>query len=86
MARIYVQRNITKGLLNAVQENVDRDVDIFSKDGYFLYTSRLPANTCEIKDGYLFAYAVDEANGLESVKRYKIKNWEGIETGCKIRP
>ena len=76
--RIYVQRNITKGFLNAVQENTNREVDIFSKDGYFLYTSTLPPNTCEIKDGFLYAYSVSGASGLESVKRQKIKNWDNI--------
>jgi hypothetical protein len=74
--RIYVQRNKTKGILNTVQENTNREVDIFSKDGYFLYKSTLPPNTCEIKNGFLYAYSVNEVNGLESVKRYRIKNWE----------
>jgi hypothetical protein len=79
--RIYVQRNITKGLPNAVQENTNRDVDVFSQDGYFLYTAVLPPNACEIKDGFLYTYVVDEAHGLETVKRYKIKNWEKIRVG-----
>ena len=77
--RIYVQRNKTKGILNSVQENTNREVDIFSKDGYFLYTSILPPNTCEIKNGFLYAYAVNEASGLECVKRFKIKNWDQIK-------
>ncbi len=79
--RIYVQRNVTKGILNTVQEKTNREVDIFSKDGYFLYTSVLPPNTCEIRDGLLYAYAINEANRLETVKRYRIKNWEKIRTG-----
>jgi hypothetical protein len=77
--RIYVQRNITKGILNAVQEKTGREVDIFSKDGQMLYTSILPPNTCEIRDGLLYAYAVNEVNGLETVKRYRIKNWEDMK-------
>jgi hypothetical protein len=81
--RIYVQRNRTKGILNTVQEKTNRDVDVFSKDGYFLYTSTLPPNTCEIKDGFLYAYAVDEVSGEESVHRYKIRNWTEIRTGAK---
>jgi hypothetical protein len=79
--RIYVQRNITKGILNTVQEKTNREVEIFCKDGYFLYTSILPPNTCEIRDGFLYAYAVDEVNGLESIKRYRIRNWEKIRDG-----
>ncbi len=79
MGRIYVQRNITKGILNAVQEKTQREVDIFSQDGCFLYTSTLPPNTCEIRNGYLYAYVVDKARGLEVVKRYRIVNWKELK-------
>ena len=76
-----MQRNITKGILNAVQEKTSREVDVFSNDGHLLYTSLLPPNTCEIRDGFLYAYSIDEASRLESVKRYRIKNWAQIKDG-----
>lgn len=79
--RIYVQRNFTKTGKSTVQDHIDKEVDIFSRDGYFLYKAKLPANTCVIKDGFLYAYKVDEEAGLESVKRYKIKNWEHLKDG-----
>jgi len=79
--RIYVQRNFTKTGKSTVQDNIDKEVDIFSKDGYYLYKTKLPPNSCVIKDGFLYAYKVDEEAGLESVKRYKIKNWEQIKAG-----
>ena len=83
--RIYVQRNFTKTGRSTVQDHTDKEVDIFSRDGYFLYKAKLPANTCVIKDGLLYAYKVDEEAGLESVKRYRIKNWDQIKAGSEIK-
>ena len=50
-------------------------VDVFSPEGYFIYTTALPPNTHVIKDGYLYSFSVDFDEGQESVIRYKIKNW-----------
>ncbi|MGD8536884.1 MAG: 6-bladed beta-propeller [Candidatus Aminicenantes bacterium] len=73
--RIYVQRNRTRG-----QEfRVNREVDIFSKDGYYLYKSSIPRGTYIIKDGYVYAYVMNEDKGEELVKRYRIKNWKDIK-------
>jgi len=41
----------------------------------------LPANTCVIKDGFLYAYKIDEDKAMEYVKRYRIKNWDQIKKG-----
>jgi hypothetical protein len=41
--------------------------------------TKLPPYTYVIKDGFLYAYVVDEEEGMEYVKRYKIKNWEQIK-------
>jgi len=73
--RIYVQRNRTRG----EEFKVNREVDIFSKDGYFLYTSTIPRGTYIIKDGFLYAYVMNEDSGEELVKRHRIKNWEQIK-------
>jgi hypothetical protein len=72
--RIYVQRNMNQGKLN-----LDQDVDIFNKDGYYLYTSTLPQHTFVIKDGLLYALKIDVDGGMDSVKRYRILNWEKIK-------
>jgi len=56
-------------------------VDIFSDDGYFLYEATLPPCTWVIKNGFLYTYALDEDEGMEYVKRYRIKNWEQIKEG-----
>jgi 6-bladed beta-propeller len=58
-----------------------RQFDIFSKDGYFLYTTELPyARQCSFKNGYLYARHVLEEEGFEVIKRYKIKNWNSIKS------
>jgi hypothetical protein len=71
--RIYVQTNYFRH-----EPDANREVDIFSKDGYYLYKTKLPHYTRIIKNGYLYALAL---NGDEEVKRYKIKNWDQIKTG-----
>ncbi|MDD8025618.1 MAG: 6-bladed beta-propeller [Acidobacteriota bacterium] len=76
--RIYVQRNYTHTGKSNVQDAIPKEVDVFSREGYFLYTSSLPPNTSVIRDGYLYAVYVDEDAGLETVKRYKIRNWDKI--------
>ncbi len=75
--RIYVRTNRQE------RESVEMEIDLFSKDGYFLYKTKLPAYTHVIKKGFLYAYVVDEDAGMEYVKRYKIKNWEQIKEEIK---
>ncbi len=75
--RIYVQKNRTHGL----DFKINREVDIFSKDGYYLYKSTIPRGTYIIKDGYIYVYVMDENKGDEIVKRYQIKNWDQIKEG-----
>jgi len=81
-ARIYVQRNYADGIRGRGPTDIrDKEIDIFSKGGYFLYKMTLPANTCVIKDGLLYAYKIDEDRAMEYVKRYRIKNWDQTKTG-----
>lgn len=70
--RIYIQTNKTKGA------EVEREIDLFSKDGYYLYEAFLPKQTQVIRKGYLYE-AVKKDIWL--VKRYKIKNWDQIRSG-----
>jgi hypothetical protein len=79
--RIYVQRNFTHTGKSNVSDAIPKEVDIFSRDGYFLYTAALPPSTTVIRDGTLYSYLVDEDKGLETVKRYKIRNWSQIKSG-----
>ncbi len=77
VGRIYVQRNMAATGRGTV-ERENKEVEVFSKEGHFLFKTTLPPNTCVIKDGYIYAYAVDEEKGMEYAKRYKIKNWEEL--------
>ncbi|MDH4196685.1 MAG: 6-bladed beta-propeller [Candidatus Aminicenantes bacterium] len=57
-----------------------REYDIYSRDGYFLYKTRLIyGRQFVVKNGALCARHVLEEEGLEVVKRYKIKNWDAIK-------
>jgi hypothetical protein len=75
LGRIYVQRNQADF---HVKEDVQKEVDVFSKDGYFLYRTRLPKETFVIRNGCLYALEVKDD---EVVKRYKIKNWDSLKSG-----
>lgn len=74
--RIYVQTNHTM-----YKPGLDIEVDVFSREGYFLYQAKLPHYTHVIKNGFLYSYVLNEAKGMEYVKRCKIKNWEQIKEG-----
>jgi hypothetical protein len=83
--RIYVQRNKTVDVIRGYGpfEKVKKQVDIFSKNGYFLYEASLPPNTCVIKDGFLYTRDLDEEEGMEYIVRFKIKNWDQIKEGSE---
>ena len=56
-----------------------KEVDIFSKDGIYLYKATIPKDTYIIKSGFLYAYEVED--DTEVVNRYRIKNWDLIKKG-----
>jgi hypothetical protein len=75
--RIYVQRNMAAtGRGPADRESLQ--VDAFSREGYFLFRTVLPPNTKVIRDGFLYAYSVEEEQGMEYAKRYRIRNWQSL--------
>jgi len=79
LGRIYVNKSNVLGTRGKPKE-----FDIFSKDGYFLYKTELPyGRQFSIKNGYLYARHVLEDEGLEVVKRYKIKNWDAIKSSAE---
>lgn len=78
-SRIYVQRNRTHGF----DFEINREIDIYSEDGYFLYRSYIPNGTYVIKNGFLYDYYFSEETGAEVVRRFKIKNWDQIKEGIE---
>jgi len=74
--RIYAQRNNARKI-----ETVEKEFDVFSKDGYYLYKAVCQNTPYVIKDGYYYTRIQNDDTGEVFVKRYKIKNWEQIKTG-----
>jgi hypothetical protein len=74
LGRIYVQRNKTW----AEEDVRQKEIDVFSRDGYFLYRTKLPKYTHVIRNGYVYALEVNED---EIIKRFKIKNWAAFKSG-----
>ena len=72
--RIYVQTN-----MNQHEPKSDNRVDIFNKQGYYLYRSTLPRHTAVIREASLYAFKVEEDEEMDSVKRYRILNWKQIK-------
>ncbi len=81
--RVYVQRNKAQDGIRGYGpiDKAAKEVDVFSQEGYFLYRTVLPPNTTAIKDGYLYSFDINEDEGIEYIKRYKIKNWDQIKEG-----
>lgn len=50
--------------------------DIFSTQGYYLYTGILPVEPKLIKNGFLYSIKTSDETGITRIKRYKIENWE----------
>jgi hypothetical protein len=73
--RIYVRRR--KSVLD---DNLDMDFDIFGGDGYYLYATKLPFVPLSIKNGYMYHTTYEEENGEVKVIRYRIKNWDRLNT------
>jgi len=78
--RIYVHRNtstkIKRGYGPIATE--DKQVDVFSREGQFLFQTALPPNTRVIRGDLIYTYYVDEEKGLEYVQRFRIKNYAGL--------
>jgi len=73
--RIYVQRSNSRRT-----ENVEKEFDIFSKDGYYLYKTVCPLTPFVIKNGFFYTRVENEDTGEVFIKRFKIKSWNKIKT------
>jgi len=81
--RVYVQRNKAQDGIRGYGpiDKAAKEVDVFGQEGYYLYQTVLPPNTTAIKDGYLYSFDLNEDEGIEYIKRSKIKNWDRIKEG-----
>lgn len=71
--RIYVSR-----VKPVIDESEEVEFDIFSKEGYYLYKTKLPFTPAVIKNSYFYEYYSSEETGEVKIKRYKVKNWGEI--------
>lgn len=72
--RIYVER------VKSVLEKSDMfEIDIFSRDGYYLYGTSLPVSPALIKNGFLYHIHSEEITGGIVIQRFKINNWSTMK-------
>ena len=69
--RLYVIRS--KSILE--REDQTSSIDVFSKEGIYLYQMNWPYIPALIKKGFLYEVSVDEEMGDVKVIRHKIINW-----------
>jgi hypothetical protein len=74
--RIYVRK-----ARSVLDESGRVELDIFSKDGYYLYKAFLSFNPDIIMDGFLYDVFISEETGEVRIKRYKVKNWDKLKEG-----
>lgn len=76
LGRLYVIRfrPITEKALKT------SEIDVFSKDGIYLYRMTWPFVPQVIKDGFLYEVRQDEEAGLTKIIRHRIKNWDDFRT------
>ena len=56
-----------------------QDIDVFSKDGFYLYRLTWPFMPQVIKGGFLYEVRQDEDTGLTRIIRYRITNWSDFK-------
>jgi hypothetical protein len=76
LSRIYVRK-----ARSVLDESGQVELDIFSKDCYYLYKTFLSFNPEITKDGLLYDIFTSEETGEVKIKRYKIINWDQIKEG-----
>ena len=78
--RIYVQRNMNTGGKRGYGPIAtgDKQFDVFSREGTFLFSAALPPNTRVIRGDLVYSYLIDEDQGLEYAQRFRIKNYANL--------
>jgi hypothetical protein len=76
--RFYVIR------AKSIQEkDAPTNVDVFSKDGMYLYKMSFGSFPAAIKNGSLYEVREDKETGEYTIVRSRIKNWEKMKTGAE---
>ena len=72
--RIYVRR-----AGSVLDRNVETQLDIFSKNGLYLYRTSLPFAPNLIHNGNIYDVFTSQETGEVEIKRYQLKNWDQLE-------
>lgn len=72
--RIYLKK--VKSVLDRTNEI---KLDIFSKDGYYLYNTKLPISPNAIRNGLIYNFGYDKVSSQIRLKIFIIKNWNKIK-------
>ncbi len=74
--RIYVLR-----FKSPLDKEEYEKYDLFSREGYYLHKVTMPSIPFQvIKNGYIYTSQRDKDTGISRIIRYRIKNWDQIET------
>jgi len=75
---IFVQKNFPSNF-------EDRECDVFSRDGHYLYETSFPKDIDLIHNGCLYAFEPGKIENkyARQIKRYRIKNWQSIKKGIQ---
>jgi len=74
--RIYVVR-----LKSILVQTPDTMIDVFSRDGHYLYHAKIFFVPNKIKSGSAYEIRENKETGDFKIIRYKVKNWEQIKDG-----
>lgn len=73
---IHLQEKLKKTLMWK-----EIEFDMFSKDGYYLYSFSLSFSPDYIKNGSLYDIYTSKETGDVKIIRYKVLNWDQIKEG-----
>ncbi|MCX6563392.1 MAG: 6-bladed beta-propeller [Candidatus Aminicenantes bacterium] len=76
--RIYIAR--TGSIL---EKDAPARIDVFSKDGYFLYKMSWRTFPSVIQAGYFYQVREDKETNEYQIVRFRIKNWERMKKGME---
>jgi hypothetical protein len=74
--RLYVVK-----ATSILDKDAPRPIDVFSKDGIFLYRMTWNFVPAAIKNGFFYEVHTDKETGEITIVRHKIKNWDAVKGG-----
>jgi len=72
-------RTYVRNARSVLDRNAGTQMDIFSRDGYYLYRASFPFAPDLIHAGYVYDVFTSDETGTVEIKRYRVKNWDQME-------